>query len=197
MILYFPNIVFVIYFLDLLDPSVCLHCRTVSVQKSCSVFGLFLLGVSGRLSLSRIDSCLCSGGFLHGLRVNIRCQLCVALHQPETKEGNWRNEGEGWIERVTCEIQHRPSFFFFLFFFCWAGSRTGSEKQIFSHSISALFTHVKTFQRNETGNASQRICKKIFNPETWSRRAVTFVYQCVFVMLWLHTFEYCFLSLVI
>lgn len=38
-----------------------LNCRTVSVQKSCTVFGLLLLGVCGRLTLFGIDSCLCSG----------------------------------------------------------------------------------------------------------------------------------------
>lgn len=132
----------------------CLYCRTVSVQKSSNVIGLLLLGVCGRLTLSRIHSRLCSGGFLHGLRVNIHYQLCVALHKPDTKESNWRNEGKSWIESVTCKIQH---------FFFW----TGSEKQIHSHSIYALFTPVMTFQRNRTHDASQKIYKMIFRTEIW------------------------------
>lgn len=67
---------------------VCLHRRTVTVQKSSNVFGLLFLGVGGRLALSRIYSLLCSGRFLYGLCVNIHDQLWVALHQPATKESN-------------------------------------------------------------------------------------------------------------
>lgn len=78
-----------------------LNCRTVSVQKSCTVFGLLLLGVCGRLPLFGMDSCLCSGWLLYGLRVNIYHQLRTAFHQPETKASNWRKEGEVWIEFST------------------------------------------------------------------------------------------------
>lgn len=80
--------------------------RALTVQKSSIVFDVLLLGVCGRFALSCIYSCLCSGGFLHGLRVNIHYQLCTVFYQPETKESNRSNEGKGWIEGVTYEIQH-------------------------------------------------------------------------------------------
>lgn len=111
---------------DLIFPKKCIchmmtsplfffHCRVDPVQKSCSLFGLFLLGVSGRLYLPCINSCLCSGGLLPGVRVNIHCQLRPALHQCQTKEGNWRNEGEDGLKWLTCEIQH-------FFLISWAGA---------------------------------------------------------------------------
>lgn len=78
-----------------------LICRTVAVQKSCSVFGLLLLGVCGRLPLFGSDSCLCPGRLLYGVCVHICRQLRIAFHQPEAKESNYRNEGEVWIELST------------------------------------------------------------------------------------------------
>lgn len=165
---------------SLIDCCICLYCRIVSLQKSCSVFGLLLLGVCGWLTLSCKHSRLHSGGFLHGLRVNIRCQLCASLHQPETKERYWRNEGKGWIERVPCEIQH--SLFFFSFF---CRSCTGSEEWILSHCVSALFTPIKTFKRNRTGWEPLEICKMILHRNLIKQQS--FLYISVYLQYWLHT----------
>lgn len=104
-------------------------CRTVSFQKSCSLLGLLLLGVGGRISLSRVDSRLCSGGLLHGLRVNIHRQLCTAFRQPEKKARNWRNEGEGWIRQ--CHLLNSTAPRGFLL--SWSQDRF--EKRPFSHCI--------------------------------------------------------------
>lgn len=75
-----------------------LCCRALTVQASCHVFGLLLLGVGGRFALPCIYSCLRSGGLLHGLRVDIHRQLCPALHQPETQQNHWSNEGKDTVE---------------------------------------------------------------------------------------------------
>lgn len=107
------------------------HCRVDPVQKSCNLFGLFLLGVISRLYLPRVNSYVCSAGLLHGVRVNIHRQLRPVLHQRETKEGNWGNEGEDGLIRLTCEIQP---------FFLFAKPRPHWISEILFHSISTLFT---------------------------------------------------------
>lgn len=130
------------------------HCRVDPVQKSCSLFGLFLLGVSGRLYLPRVNSRVCSGGLLHGVRVNIHRQLRPALHQCETKEGNWGNEGEDGLKRLTCEIQH---------FFSFAEPRPRWIWEVFVPQFFS-FVYTKLFLRYKKGLSQSSV--RLFSIQT-------------------------------
>lgn len=117
------------------NPPFCFSCRSFTVQESSIVLGLLLVVISGWLVLSCIHSGICFGRFLHGLRVNICHQLCIALHQPQTKEGDWRNKAKGRIDGAVCEIQ-RPLFSLL------SCNHTGSGKKILSLSVS-LFSEIQ------------------------------------------------------
>lgn len=139
-------------------------CRVFTVQESSIVLGLCLLVIGGRLVLSCIHSRIRFGRFLHGLRVNIYCQLCIALHQPQKKEGNGGNEAKGRIGCAICEIQ-RP-----LFLLSW--NHTGFEKKIPSLSMlllrdRGLDVHLKGFIR-------------WFSEQTLDTATVIFVCECAF-----------------
>lgn len=130
------------------------HCRVDPVQKSCSLFGLFLLGVSGRLYLPGVNSCVCSGGLLHGVCVNIHRQLRPALHQCEAKEGNWGNEGEDRLKRLACEIQH-------FFFICWAEAALDLRDFVPQYF---RFVYTKLFLRYKKGLSPSSI--RLFSIQT-------------------------------
>lgn len=136
-----------------------LSCRTLFVQKSCIVFGVFLLGVSGWLSLSGNDSCLRSGGLLYGLRVDIHHQLCTAFHQPEAKESNRRNEGEGGIERVICEIQQ------ICFLLSWSCNWIWN----YFPTVFQYYFHRRLFRDTRLEINLRRSLRNKCNTDTWIR----------------------------
>lgn len=152
------------YYLYHIEPCLSLTCRTVSVQKSSDALGLLLLGVSGRLTLSCIYSRLCSGGFLHGLRVNIHRQHCVARHQPETEGSNWRNEGEGCLKGILEKFNT----------LLWAEATLDMESQFSPVVLLQCFT-VKIVQRNRLRDAQH----KIYWDDFYEEKHFVYILMCI------------------
>lgn len=157
-------------------------CRTIFIQESSMVFGFLLLGFRCRFALSCLHFGLCPGRLLHGLCVNIHCQLCIALHQLQTQEGDWRDERKSWIESVNCEIQHH------IFLLSWSSWKKWNAKQL----LECLWT-IYTSSEKKSWRCPEELDRIIF----FQKKLEWLFCISVHLWCWLHPLEHYLLSCVI